>query len=186
MKRKLFSELLLHLIILLISYLLLINEHLYIYVSMVSPILNPTLYIYISIVLFSYLLIDCFRKVAFYKMITIYMLFLLVTLFFRPINNNYMYNEIFYLNGWLKRLFQNKIIFLNIIGNIVLYIPLGYILLEKIKSKFKLGLISLVLIIVLEFIQFIIKVGVFDFIDILLNIIGVIIGMLVKGTRRNE
>ena len=186
MKKKLFCEISLHIIILIISYLLMLNKHLYVYVQLVSPILNPIIYIYLLLILISYILIDTQYKVNTNKLLVIYILFLLVTLFLRPINDDYNYNKIFYLDSWIKRLFHNKIIFLNIIGNIILYIPLGYLLKKKgFKNKKIIGLSSL-MIIGFEFIQFILKVGVFDFIDICLNIGGVITGMLVKGTDNNE
>ena len=60
-------------------------------------------------------------------------------------------------------------IFINVIGNLILYIPL-YILMNN-NKVFSL----LILIIILELLQYILELGVFDIIDILLNFIGVII-----------
>lgn len=80
-------------------------------------------------------------------------------------------NDEFYIIDWIKLIFENEVIFINVIGNIVLYIPL-YILLN---GKF---IIILVLIIVLELLQYILELGVFDIIDILLNITGLIITMI--------
>lgn len=186
MKSKLFSEVLMHLIILLISNLLLLNKQLYIYIDKISPILNPIIYLYIALILVAYLVLDIFYNVDFKKLLIVYICFLLITLFLRPFHDDFIYNKIFYLESWIKRLFQNKIIFLNIIGNIILYIPLGYILKKRYLSNLKIMLLSLLMIVFFEFIQFALKVGVFDFIDIFLNILGVFIGMLVKGTKCNE
>ena len=80
-------------------------------------------------------------------------------------------NDEFYIIDWIKLIFENEVVFINVIGNIVLYIPL-YILLD---GKF---IIILVLIIVLELLQYILELGVFDIIDILLNITGLIITMI--------
>lgn len=80
-------------------------------------------------------------------------------------------NDEFYIIDWIKLIFENEVVFINVIGNIVLYIPL-YILLN---GKF---IIILVLIIVLELLQYILELGVFDIIDILLNITGLIITMI--------
>lgn len=81
-------------------------------------------------------------------------------------------NDEFYIIDWIKLIFENEVVFINVIGNIVLYIPL-YILLN---GKF---IIILVLIIVLELLQYILELGVFDIIDILLNITGLIITMII-------
>lgn len=80
-------------------------------------------------------------------------------------------NDEFYIIDWIKLIFENEVVFINVIGNIVLYIPL-YVLLN---GKF---IIILVLIIVLELLQYILELGVFDIIDILLNITGLIITMI--------
>lgn len=183
MKSKLFNEVLLHLIILLVCHLLLLNKQLYIYIDKISPILNPVIYLYIALILFTYLLLDTIYNINIKKLFCIYIFFLLITLFLRPFLDDYSYNKIFYLEFWIKRLFQNKVIFLNIIGNIILYIPLGYILKKSTFSNIKILVLSISMIIIFEFIQFVLKVGVLDFIDIFLNILGVLIGMLVKGTK---
>ena len=81
-------------------------------------------------------------------------------------------NDEFYIIDWIMLIFENEVVFINVIGNIVLYIPL-YILLN---GKF---IIILVLIIVLELLQYILELGVFDIIDILLNITGLIITMII-------
>ena len=78
-------------------------------------------------------------------------------------------NDDFYLIDWLKLILKNRIVFINVIGNLILYIPL-YILMNN-NKVFSL----LILIILLELLQYILELGVFDIIDILLNFIGVII-----------
>lgn len=92
-----------------------------------------------------------------------------------------------YIIDWLNKIFTSKIVFINIMGNLVLYMPL-YLLLneeERIKKMpvtcnlflIKLFLIIGLLLIIVsaELLQYILKVGIFDIIDIILNIIGVLI-----------
>lgn len=180
MKRKLLCEIFLHLIILFISIVILKNKTLYIYIQMVSPILNPVLYLYITLMLCCYLILDILKNKYKKQLLIIYIIFLLITLFWRPFQAEFRYSKIFYLKTWVEKLFQNKIIFLNVIGNIVLYMPLCYLCFEIKTSNSKRFLFCLVFIIILEIIQFLLKVGVFDLIDILLNIIGVFLVMLVR------
>lgn len=97
-----------------------------------------------------------------------------------------------YIIDWLSKIFTSKIIFINIMGNLVLYMPLYLLLNEEEKIKkipvtrnlfiIKLFLIKLfpimgllLIIVSAELLQYILKVGVFDIIDIILNIIGVLI-----------
>ncbi|MFF3022229.1 VanZ family protein [Gottfriedia sp. NPDC057948] len=73
----------------------------------------------------------------------------------------------------------------NLIGNIVIFIPLGYIVYFYFNRKIKGAnclLLSLVLIIILEYLQKIFVVGSLDVDDLILNFIGVLIGirLLVK------
>jgi len=67
----------------------------------------------------------------------------------------------------------------NLAGNIVAFIPLGFLLtaaLKKINSRKSIFSISLILIITAEIMQLVTYRGVFDIDDIILNIIGAGIG----------
>ena len=74
-----------------------------------------------------------------------------------------------YLDEWILYIFKNKIIFINIVGNILLFIPLGF---------FKGIIKSTLIIIIIEILQYILKRGIFDVVDIILNLIGVVIGKI--------
>lgn len=104
-------------------------------------------------------------------LITGYLLSIITIILVRQ-RSDKIVNDEFYIIDWIKLIFENEVVFINVIGNIVLYIPL-YILLN---GKF---IIILVLIIVLELLQYILELGVFDIIDILLNITGLIITMII-------
>lgn len=97
----------------------------------------------------------------------IYYVFLLILLFFRKSEGNYNFN--FYIFKWIQNM-DNKIIFINVIGNILLFIPMGVIN--------KNILYSLFIIILIEFLQLILNKGIFDIVDIFLNMIGVIFGLI--------
>jgi glycopeptide antibiotics resistance protein len=66
----------------------------------------------------------------------------------------------------------------NLIGNIVLFLPLPYFLfwLAGIRSFRKVFLISFILSLSVEVLQFVLRKGVADIDDILLNLLGTTIG----------
>lgn len=68
--------------------------------------------------------------------------------------------------------------FKNIIANILVFIPLGFFVSNKnSKNVFKALIICLGVILSIECIQLILKIGFFDIDDIILNFIGALIGM---------
>ena len=78
------------------------------------------------------------------------------------------------MNAYLEydpNVFKNKTIFINIIGNVIIYIPLGIILYKKIYY-------GSLIIVILECLQYLLSRGIFDIMDIILNFIGMIIGMI--------
>lgn len=97
----------------------------------------------------------------------------ITTLLIRNKNDNYKSSD-YYLDSWFKLIFTNKTVFINIIGNILIYIPL-YLLLRKETDNKLIVLYFLVGIVLVEFMQYILKVGVFDIADIVLNFLGVLI-----------
>ena len=86
----------------------------------------------------------------------------------------------FYLKEWIKLLFINRIVFINVIGNIILFIPLGYLLKSFLRNNILVFIIGILITLLLELIQFVTKLGVFDIIDIFLNALGIIIGLVLK------
>ena len=71
---------------------------------------------------------------------------------------------------------------LNVVGNVLIFIPFGFILpiIGKKKANiFKTMLITVVFVFVIECIQFALNVGSFDVDDILLNSIGSLIGHII-------
>lgn len=103
-----------------------------------------------------------------------YILFTLVFLFYRKkveVNINLK----FYLFTWLKIILKNKIVFINILGNILLFMPFVFFL----KSKYYL-LIIVLLVFGLELMQYLSRRGVMDIVDITLNLIGVIFAVFIK------
>lgn len=108
-----------------------------------------------------------------------YLLFILVFLFVREkVENNISFD--FYLIDWLKLIVRNQIdsidiVLINIFGNLILFVPLVF----YINSKYTILWIIL-FIIGLELIQYITNRGVFDIVDIVLNLFGISVGMIIK------
>lgn len=72
-----------------------------------------------------------------------------------------------------------QIAVINLIGNIVVFIPMGFLLptyFKNAKIFWKTVFIAILTIICVELIQFFSCTGTFDVDDIILNVIGVIIG----------
>lgn len=72
---------------------------------------------------------------------------------------------------------------INIIGNIVVFVPFGFLLPMAFQKQLdrldKLLFASVTGILVIELLQLVLKVGVFDIDDIILNSIGVVAGFVV-------
>lgn len=115
-----------------------------------------------------------------------YLLLLIIILFHRPFSDQ---KEIIldfnYLNKWLKILFKNKTVFTNIFGNILLFIPLGIILNYQTKSLIIKIIYLLWIIMIIEYIQYKLNLGIFDILDIVLNLIGGIIGIILSYQKRS-
>ena len=99
----------------------------------------------------------------------IYFSYLVIFLYFRKTKTGFNFE--FYLPLWLNNIFTNKTIFINILGNIILFIPLGVITNKNIIYAF-------IIVIIVELSQVLLKRGIFDIVDILLNYIGISLGIL--------
>lgn len=67
---------------------------------------------------------------------------------------------------------------INIAGNIFIFIPLGFWLSSKIKEFLYFSIFFIIIIFVIELLQYITQTGTADIDDILLNYIGGIVGFL--------
>jgi hypothetical protein len=113
-----------------------------------------------------------------------YILLIIICLFIREPFEDYKKENIDYIYKWLKLIFTNQIVFINIIGNICLFVPFG-IIINKYNINYIVKLIiSLLMITIIEILQYITKRGIFDYIDILLNYIGVIIGIIITTKKK--
>lgn len=107
-----------------------------------------------------------------------YMLIILITLYYRKSLRVETASNKFYLGEWLKIMLVNKTVFLNIIGNIIIFIPLGIFFKQFTLKDYIKIIIMISIVILLEVIQYLSKKGIFDYIDILLNIIGSLMGYI--------
>lgn len=116
-----------------------------------------------------------------------YFIMIIVIMFFRKeVNDNL---SKYYFNQWLNIIFTNKIVFVNVIGNIGLYIPLVYLINKVCYEKtivktfilniWEIGIIVIILSIIFEVIQYILNLGVFDFMDIVLNVTGILLFIII-------
>ncbi len=84
---------------------------------------------------------------------------------------------------------QPKLFWLNIAGNVLAFMPFGFLiprLRERRTNMFLAGLFSLELSFSVELLQLIFKLGCFDVDDLLLNTIGGILGYLLYLVFRRE
>lgn len=75
------------------------------------------------------------------------------------------------------------IIFINLAANIVTFIPLGFfisILFKRFNNITAIAIFSIVITTIIEAMQFILNVGVFDIDDIILNTVGCITGFVLN------
>lgn len=141
--------------------------------------INPIIYMYTLFLFLYYWLLHIYTTNYLVIFSLLYGTFLIMNLFIKvPIENSI--STKFYLKEWIKLLFINRIVFINVIGNIILFIPLGYLLKSFLRNNILVFIIGILITLLLELIQFVTKLGVFDIIDIFLNALGIIIGLLLK------
>lgn len=154
--------------------------------------------IYILGIFLLFFILDCIleitkkRKIVYLIFFFIYLLFLYLCLFDRTMNQNKMYSDGTYIKEWIKILFQNKVVFKNIVGNILIFIPMG-VFIKRLPIKCFCHFIvacsiAISIIIGIETLQYITQIGIFDIMDIILNLIGFSIGYVVVKKRggKNE
>lgn len=144
----------------------------YFFITFITKTLNiflPYTNIYLSLIfiVFIFSLYYKNKNISLYS----YILFTLVFLFLRTRAENNI-NGDFYLFKWLKIIFKNKIVLINILGNVLLFMPYCFL----IRSKYYLFFI-ICSILSLEIIQYLTKLGVLDIVDITLNVFGCIIAI---------
>lgn len=91
---------------------------------------------------------------------------------FKTINN--------YLNAW--EVVNPSVIITNIYGNIFAFVPfglLGPIVLNRFKGFFRVLFYSFLLSMAIEVVQGLLRVGVMDVDDVILNVIGGVLGYLI-------
>lgn len=75
--------------------------------------------------------------------------------------------------------FSANILIINLVGNICVFIPMGFLLpclFRGMRNFLRILLFGIVLIFIVESLQWLLCVGIFDVDDIILNVMGIIIG----------
>lgn len=124
-----------------------------------------------------------FLKKLYKILIPFYTLFLLYLMFFGFGRSQYDINIVrlipmFSTVGFVKQTILWKTIFINIFGNILMFVPFGFlgIIFPKLNNFWILILDFLFAIILIESLQYFTRLGIFDIDDVILNTIGVAIG----------
>ncbi len=124
-----------------------------------------------------------FLKKLYKILIPFYTLFLLYLMFFGFGRSQYDINIVrlipmFSTVGFVKQTILWKTIIINIFGNIVMFVPFGFlgIVFPKLNNFWILILDFLFVIILIESLQYFTRLGVFDIDDVILNTFGVAIG----------
>lgn len=107
----------------------------------------------------------------------IYVIFLLITLFYRTKVTQEIENPI-YIFKWIKIIFRHNIVFYNVFGNVLIFIPFGY-LAGRLKLKIWLIILLFSIPVFLEITQYLLYLGVFDIIDVILNMFGILVGYII-------
>lgn len=125
------------------------------------------------------------KKNCLYIEFVIYCLFLIYVLF---INKNFRNNfqmvnlkPFVTIQRYIKAVQYNyinpSIAFINLIANLILFVPMGFFLLilfeDKIKNIFVFSSLNFLIIVSIEYIQYITSTGSADIDDIILNMIGI-------------
>ncbi|MDP9954569.1 glycopeptide antibiotics resistance protein [Epilithonimonas hungarica] len=116
-------------------------------------------------------------------LIPFYALFLLYLMFFGFGRNQYDINIVrlipmFSTAGFIKQTILWKTIIINIFGNILMFVPFGFlgIIFPRLNNFWTLILDFLSAIILIESLQYFTRLGVFDIDDVILNTVGAVIG----------
>lgn len=124
-----------------------------------------------------------FLKKLYKILIPFYTLFLLYLMFFGFGRSQYDINIVrlipmFSTVGFVKQTILWKTIIINIFGNILIFVPFGFlgIVFPKLNQFWSLILDFLFAIIIVESLQYFTRLGVFDIDDVILNTVGVAIG----------
>lgn len=118
-----------------------------------------------------------------------YVILLFNMVIFARYDSVYGYNFILFksIYGALK---SDNLYFMiiNILGNLLVFMPLEYFIINLFKvKKFSLNfMLSFVLILIIEILQFVFKVGVFDIDDILLSVLGMMIFFVIYNKFENN
>ena len=124
-----------------------------------------------------------FLKKLYKILIPFYTLFLLYLMFFGFGRSQYDINIVRFIPmfstvGFVKQTILWKTIIINIFGNILIFVPFGFlgIVFPKLNNFWSLILDFLFAIIIIESLQYFTRLGVFDIDDVILNTVGVAIG----------
>lgn len=85
-----------------------------------------------------------------------------------------------YFNGYINHSSYSSIAFTNLVANLIIFFPMGILVpsLFKKVNTFKFVVIMFLMLLGVEMTQLILKIGIFDIDDIILNFLGAFIGYI--------
>jgi len=143
-------------------------------------LLHTLLFLFQSSIIFIIIYLLSYRKVnkyAIYSFLFTYVLLLLFSLFVRAPMKNYQFTiNVFDLFDYFRN--DHKQAIFETTFNVLLLIPIGFLF--KHKSLIFTILISTGIFLIIEFLQLMSRRGFFDITDIMLNLIGILIGYFIS------
>ncbi len=129
-----------------------------------------------------------YRKVVYYTLFMAYIFFLLYLVFFSKdygrdiVHNHFNLIPFKSIIEFILDPADARAFWVNIVGNIVSFLPMGFFLplvISRLNKIVRTTAVVLFISTIIEINQYIFKVGVFDVDDIILNTLGGLIGFLI-------
>lgn len=93
-----------------------------------------------------------------------------------------------YINKLVNNKINTNIVITNILGNLIAFAPFGFFIQElfkdKIKDSKKFSILMFIIILAVEIVQFITRVGSFDIDDLILNLLGAFIAYRICNLKK--
>lgn len=149
-----------------------------------NKIIIPILSLFVLLFIIDSIITITKQKKVVYIYTGIYFVLLYMVLFDRDTIDERLFSDGGYILKWMKLIFTNRTVFLNLFGNIALFVPMGIIFKQLSLKPFIICILSLGLIITIEILQYITQKGIFDVLDIILNVLGIGIGYMIVKKKR--
>lgn len=152
----------------LLTYVYVPKRYILVYFCMSWLGLTLIMYSILHLIVFRYMPI-----ILFVILMICYWILMIGLLFFKTKNTQGINLD---LIGYFKYALYDNVTLLIALLNIMLFIPLGMYMRYFKLGYFKMCFINIFILTIIEVIQFIFRVGIFDIGDVILNMLGIIVG----------